>query len=205
MDSICHLVIPTLLCSSPITQGFLLVQSLFAQWSLQMWECKVHLYIPHSIFPEILLSPWGSATKYHQQKVEEITCFPVCGSLLCSSAHFSRPPTYSSFFPPQTFILQNVATGPSWCLHSFSLRPIYNPWVKKQWGSSQLLQMRYRKKYRQNNIKLYFKKVSCHKYVLLHGNINCYIDFELKINSFSLDKSMDSIVLPNKHYWIPRS
>lgn len=49
-----------------------------------------------AVFSEVWLPLQGIATKYHQLMVDEFSCF--LGSWnLSSSAHFSRPPIYSSF------------------------------------------------------------------------------------------------------------
>lgn len=135
---ISHLPIPTLFCSLFNYTGISssprsLRTRIFVDVGIsRAWSTSIFTYCT-AIFCEILLVLWDPATKYHQSKVEEISYFPMSRSLLPSNAHFPRHPI-SSFFLPQVFILQNVATGPSLHLCSFSLLPIYNPWVR---GSKQ--------------------------------------------------------------------
>lgn len=54
--------------------------------------CAYHM----AVFSNVWLPPQDIATKYHQLMVDDFSCFLGPWGL-SSSAHFSRPPIYSSF------------------------------------------------------------------------------------------------------------
>lgn len=128
MNSNCCLVIPTLLClSSNYTEISSSPISLCTRIFVDMGMSSTPIHITEQFSLRSCYLPEASPQTTINKRLKNSPVFQCPGVFLSSSAHFSRPPTYLSYFPPQTFILQHVATGPSLCLCNFSLQPIHNP------------------------------------------------------------------------------